>query len=536
MLSRFVTPSGRARAVASEEGLTLIEVMIAVFVLAVAVLALASTAIASLTSLRTNRERSQATSATSAAIEEVRSLSYSEIAHPSGEVTGSTDPDYVNGTDPAFFAHDGDEDEEIVTSASGEVSPHRWTSADGQLTVRIFVTWYDDDDPISATGRDAKRVTAIATWVDPQTGPGEVRQSTVVAAASRGLPVPRFDITPDESERFIPPDRRVCFSHVLRNSGATDTYDWALLKDDGSTATFVNEHTMRHKAWRAQAWFGEPQYNDDGSVDTTADNLWRHTTRDQRPDSPTAVTSGSAEILTVCFRSNSSAEDYEANPRFTFVVRSGFDPDVARHVITDIDTTRPSHQLFLHNDPDNLSDHERELGEADPMDPVTPIQEDADGTIIDELFSYDTNIEPDIGGIRLAENETGATDGSEHTGIWTYHGFGAGTEIGEGELDLWLWHGQPAEEDASFSVGFALDVIGEDGAVQQLAVDPSSVTYGPSEDWQRVSVAFDLEDFTFATSEEHLRLRLWCESDAGAHCQLAYDTNTRASSLTVRAP
>jgi type II secretory pathway pseudopilin PulG len=63
-----------------EDGLGLIEVMVATFILGVALLALASVGTTSLVSLRVTRDREQATNAASAAIEAARSRDFSGLA------------------------------------------------------------------------------------------------------------------------------------------------------------------------------------------------------------------------------------------------------------------------------------------------------------------------------------------------------------------------------------------------------------------------------------------------------------------------
>lgn len=70
----------RARAWDGEQGLGLVEVMVAVMVLTIAVLALASGAVQSLASLGESRQRQQGTIAATKSIETVRSYPYDRIA------------------------------------------------------------------------------------------------------------------------------------------------------------------------------------------------------------------------------------------------------------------------------------------------------------------------------------------------------------------------------------------------------------------------------------------------------------------------
>jgi type II secretory pathway pseudopilin PulG len=538
----------RYRIWCDEDGLSLVEVLIAMFVLSIAVLALASTAAATVTSLRVSRERQLATVAASAAIEEVRSYEYRDIAHPHDEVTPATDPDYVSGTAPYEFAHDDQNAEPLVVSADGRVSPHAWTSDDGRLMIRVFVTWYND--PSTATAHDARRITAIVRWDDPAGGEGEVRQSTLVAEAGRGLPQPRFHVSPSELMRHTP--GLVCFTHSLRNIGATDRYDWQLFDSDGEPASVVNNWTLRAVAdrWEAQIWFGTPDYDGSNKPNTAAPNLWRDETGNQRPDSPGEVEAGETQTITVCYTPSNHPQTNKA-PTLSFVIRSAFDETVKTDppIVNRIVWEPKVHVLFLH-DPDNTQDHERELGEPYTMNEVAPIQVDDDDNTFDTLFNYDTDWDPDeMGGIWLPRGETGKDDGTEHTGIWTYNGLPVGTELMEGTLTIWsawagILDGEPTANGPLLRYGLALDVMRWTGAgfdAESVPITPNEFSYEHTAlDWMPVSVSFEVvgEPLEIESSQDHLRLRIWCAGDGllEPDCHLAYDTESYPSRLEMREP
>lgn len=534
----------------AETGLSLVELLVAFFVLSVAVLALASTAAASVTSLRVSRERQQATAAASAAIEDVRRLPYEEVAHRTGSVSAADDTQFLGAAEDGaiLFAHDDMAEEPLAQASNGGVDPHRWNS--GPLTVRVFVTWYDDPD--TARTRDAKRITAIASWDDPSGGSGEVRQSTLVAPVDRGLPQPRFDLSPKDLFQHAEPvsNARICFTHLIRNIGATDNYSWQLLNHGGNAANYVNGHTMRANGWDAQVWFGTPDYGDDGAPNTAAANLWKDTTGDQRPDSPWPLPTAQSEPVTVCYTSkNSSANDHN-RPDLSFVVRSAFDPSVqTERIYNRIERTQTAYTLYLHH-PDNNGNQDRELGAPYRMDEDVPYQEDDEGEVLDLLYDYDRNLDDDQrGGILLPAGGDGAVGEDEYTGMWTYNGFSAGTELSGGELTLhsaWTgaFDGSNQEPDLTFGLGLDL-VSGTGDLIESFVVSPSTRTYThTAQGWMVHTTVFEVLDddgeaaaITFSTGEEHLRLRVWCAGgQSQPDCNLAYDTNTHRSSLVVREP
>jgi prepilin-type N-terminal cleavage/methylation domain-containing protein len=548
MLSRYTSPARRRSVFHKDDGLSLIEVMIAMFVLSIAVLALASTAATAVTSLRISRERQQATVAASAAIEEARSYPYRDIGHPPDTVTAA-DPYVTGGASPYQFAHNGTDYEDLIVTNGGRIDPHVWQ--DGRITVRLYATWYDDPD-IPSSPHNARRLTAIATWSDPAGGEREVRQSTIVGEAGRGLPVPKFDIDPDElTQSFagVP----FCFVHILRNLGATDSYDWQLYRQGGNPAQVINDHTYRAHGWRAHAWWGEPQYNADGTPDTSAPNLWKRGTDQPRPTSPWAVESGEWEILTICYRPVDPNAQGHSQPNVSVVIRSAFDSQIDQTIHHQIiKNPQPNHTLYLWPpEPDDNGEFERVLeDDIYALSPVEPIFFDDQGDPDDTLHDYDPNLDPDdLPGLYLRP------DDMTYAGIWTYNGFSPGTEIDRGTLTLYLaWPGaHDGGGDATLTVGFLLDVVsGSTGDVLQTS-QPVSFTYTHDEPgWMQRSADYTINvpdgngDFipgrlSFPDSDHHLRLRVWCVDAVDADgsptdCHLAFGANNHRSHILLVEP
>ncbi|MGH3442635.1 MAG: type IV pilus modification PilV family protein [Nitriliruptorales bacterium] len=547
---RITTVRARRKRLDEEDGLSLVEILMAMTILSVVLLGVATTAVSSVASLRISRERQQATAAASAAIEQARSYGYRDIAHPVGEVDAS-DP-YVTGTDPYYFDHDGDgsDAEELITAAGGQVTPYLTTSADGRLTTRVFVTWYDDP-ATTAVSRDARRITAVTTWSDAGGPEREVRESTIVAEADRGLAAPNFDISPESLEQVYI-ETPLCLSHLLRNLGEKDSYDWLLHNHGGSPRTLnADGYTFSANGWDAQAWLGDPEYTTDGSGNTIPDaasaNLFKESDSpgDGRPDSPRTLAPGETETFGVCYTPKNEGAENHNKPNLKVQVRSSFDQGVQGEVFHTLVKVSPAVQLYLH-DADNTQSHDRTLGVPYAMNPTVPSQTDADGNAIDVLFDYDTNQDPgDLPGLYLHRNESGLL--TEHTGIWTYNGFEEGVEIDGGTLTIHSsWDDAilgTAATSPTLSYGFALDLVSGTGEVlETILTSPSSVSYGHgTSGWAQIIVSFDIVDgggnptaVEFDTGQEHLRLRLWCTTPTnGEQCHLASDTNTYRSNLVV---
>lgn len=257
MVSRW-----RARRLGDEDGLSLVELMIALMIMGVALLALASVAAASLVQVRNSRARQQAVDAASAAIESLRLRDYSAVA--------------MDGSDPGVQALGGCAgafDEPTVETGVGAPVPYE-TTVSGVVTVRMLVTWYDDgdDDACADTDHDrtVKRVTALASWTDAG-GTRTVEQSTLVSNVERGLPAPDFRLgTPEVTLEWTGEEAddedgtEICVGHVLRNLGAQDGYEWFLERLDAGTPIKVSkgantaEFQTADGAWKVRGFFEYP--------------------------------------------------------------------------------------------------------------------------------------------------------------------------------------------------------------------------------------------------------------------------------------
>lgn len=538
---------------AVEDGMTLIEIMIAIFILAVAILAVATTAVSSLTTMRISRERQHATAAVTGAIEEIRSYDFRDIAIDDGElaelggdvfVTTGDCPQPTN--DPAALCFDHDDDalnpEEMVTSTTGGVVDYKTVEVDGRLTVRRFVTWLNRD-PTTVSKQDAKRVTVIATFEDSGSS-RTVRESTVVAQADRGLPVPKFDIAPTT---LVEPreDGLACFAHLLRNLGAEDAYDWQLFKakkeSDGSytlqdSAGPSDGKTFTARGWSAEAWFDSADYAP-GSPPTpnASPNIWTDTTGDAKPDSPWRVETGDFQSVTFCYRStNSSASEHNIRT-FAVTVRSAFDSTVDETLFHEIAPDASLATAYLHHEPPNNGDGTDVCSSLDRTLTTPPQVYDADttvpaqlcgGTSQDFLYDYDQNLDPSgLPGLYLKRGD------ANYQAVWQFQ---PGDALDIANVNLIIhsgWAGAFTGSTSTPELRYEVRLEEVTSSATNTLVSTTISYVHDVAGWKQVSVPFDIPDTEIGPTE-FLQLRMWCVSQNDA-CHLGYDTNTYRSRLEL---
>ena len=183
-----------ARLSADEDGLSLIEVLVAVFVLSVAIVALAGAVGPSLFALEVAEGRQDAMASATRVLDTIRSLDYADVALDDGDFTVSStalDP----GADFAGGAYDPDPasaqlgDEPLVLAAGGGVvgaAPY-WTTTPEGVTVETYVTaWCEIAPCASAAAAEGRRVTVFTRWTVRGGEERSFRTSTLIAEAGRG--------------------------------------------------------------------------------------------------------------------------------------------------------------------------------------------------------------------------------------------------------------------------------------------------------------------------------------------------------------
>jgi len=236
------------RTLDGERGFTIVEASIAMLIVAMTFTALSAGLISGLRATRDARLFQQATSMGEEAIEAARDLSYDTLVMQTSDLAG--DPRIESG--PEF---DPDQSgvlvsEPIVTSTSGgAIVPHITTEVvvNTTFTTSRYVTWVDDAIQ-GGSAQSYKRMVVIIEW-DVGGDTNSYVTSSFIALARRGLPVPKFELTPDAQTVQVEQGNFVVFPHAIRNLGIVDTYDlemttnprnWVVsfYKDQGQIGTF----------------------------------------------------------------------------------------------------------------------------------------------------------------------------------------------------------------------------------------------------------------------------------------------------------
>ena len=166
-----------SRLARGEEGIGLIELMIAVLLITVGVLAFAGTVDVSRGVTNQSEVKESAIHLAEREVERIQALGFNKVAHPSGtsfSLSGDLASRLVAGTETKFRwnRQDDTKSEPLATSATGAVAwgPTAWNDGRFSGTVHRFVTWTDDAacaglilSPLCPGSRNYKRVTVVVT-------------------------------------------------------------------------------------------------------------------------------------------------------------------------------------------------------------------------------------------------------------------------------------------------------------------------------------------------------------------------------------
>lgn len=488
------------RRLALEQGLSLVEVLVAITVLTVALLAMAGVAVASLASLSHSKQRQQATTAVARALELTRAVDYAELAmRDSDSPPAQYDPD---AAEPLAA-------ETVVATPTGPVTsaPYDFT-ADG-ISVQTFVTWFDDPGP-PVNVRAAKRITAVATWGQAARA-GTVRQSTLVAETNRGLPEPAFDISPLVQSTLKPPGVTICFAHTLKNLGAPDRYD--VVFPTAATHPSMNSYTV-------SAYIDS---NSNGVGDAT--ELMVDVTGDGRPDTPSPLATNATLALLVCYVPTTGSNP-DLNAQVT--VRSGYDSTVTAVVEHDA-TVSPFLRLWLHDRPANATtEHSRDCtaGGYNTLDYSAPTRA--------TLVNYDRSASDTLPGLGVAKGQTACT--SRGTLRLQFQLPEARTLTGQATLTLWTsWASALTGSTSARSQRLSVNVVRVVGTTV-TTLSTTTLNYSHAQaGWRRHDKALNaFAGPTVFPVNSYLRLEVACVSSSAENCHLAYDTTTYPAVLVVQ--
>jgi hypothetical protein len=161
----------RARA-SEEDGVTLVEVLVAITLLVTAMMALAQVATSGMLSVRSATDRTTAVSLATQSLDATRQIDWTQLSLDAGDFSGTCGANFTIDDGGAVV-------EPVVCAPDGAVADDLpFWGFDGAYELETFVT--------SVPGvPNARRVTALVSWNEGQTQ-REYRASTVIAQVDRG--------------------------------------------------------------------------------------------------------------------------------------------------------------------------------------------------------------------------------------------------------------------------------------------------------------------------------------------------------------
>ena len=225
----------RMRGPGDDSGFTLVEAVVALFVLGIVFTAMAAAAMGSLRASMSSRAEQQAIDFATEALEQARQADYYSLGHDATDIAADTTN--VTSCSSTWCFNPGDGPEQLIIAAGGSVNPHTTvvssTVNNGvDFAVSTYVT-----KPAGSTA-DYKRVTVVTRW-NVGSLQRERRSSSIVTATSRGLPIPLFTFKTAVNAQTVNLGSDAVFKIEMTNQGALDT--WNLAPDTG-TWTFWRDN------------------------------------------------------------------------------------------------------------------------------------------------------------------------------------------------------------------------------------------------------------------------------------------------------
>lgn len=485
-------------------GVSLVEMLVAIIVLSVGILALASAAFATLSANGDARNRQLATDAMTAAIESARAESWDDLAMDTADIDVAADPNLSTVSGEPVFDHDGsgpDPAEVLIHEAGGTISPY--ITQDETRTIRTYVTWFDPD----GTGTtDSKRVTVVATYAASGTT-RELRESTVVAEANRGLAAPDFTVAPDELTVTEQAGQTVCFEHSLINDGEQDKHSFTI---DGWD-DFVDRVEDPLSDWVARAFVDGLQMTD--------------TSGDLQPDSAVFLPRGGSLPLEICYDVPAGLAEGSSHA-WTAEFTSALDPTVVRTVTNTLvvgapgsgPSTGSTHPGFLlRYNPDHAAGRTFVMNSGDIL--RTALSDyDVGGLDADALPGWK---------LKAAGNNP-----ENHTRWdWQYTGNGNATLDGTATLRFYSASTDALQSDppASFTLDYELELQVLDTAQQfkRTLVTTTDIYSHTDSGWVLRTVPFDFSTLSQTDKklkpDEYLRLVVNCRGGSSSNCHMAFD-------------
>lgn len=507
----------------AEDGLSLIELMFAIFLLAVSILALAGIATSSIASVRVARDQQQASDLASAEVEAARGIDFDLLAVDSA-------------TAPSPFVAPAPYSAEAPLSASGAPLAHSETVTQGSQTFSVL-RWVTQAVNHSGTEQNPiKRLIVHVSW-DDRGRTRQVTDSTIVADADRGLPVPRFDLEPSAATVNFPPGAKdfgakSCTTYTVTNLGLTDSYSWRLVnpQDSSAVSTSVASDGIYHdssRKWKVRAWF-QPTDADDPDLED-GNKMWDSRTESGKKwmESTVRLESRRSAWFTVCFWTEETGGATISNEQqYSVILRSQFDESVQATATAAVTVVQPRLDLFLHEltvnhtGSWNGADHKRTKGST-----TYPIMfMDTQPALDDLLHDMDSDHDPSrVHGIRIDPAVPASA------AVWDF----SVTETQQMATIAVSIHARASAAGAALS--FKLERRSSTGApLGEYAITPvtGSSTVVPTT-FAAVTLNGTFDPVASISAGDVLRLTVGCVS-TGPACHVDFDTAGRQGTLAVR--
>ena len=490
-----------ASATRNESGFSLIEVVVAVTLLALVMIGVATTLVSGLSGAQRTKRYHQATQLANEVVENTRDVSYGSLALQTTDIAddpritvGEFDPD---GSGPLVA-------EPVVSVASGAaVNPHVTTmSVSGETyDVRKYVTWVDQDDQGGA-GQDYKRVTVELTWmVGGHTS--SYTASTFVDEVRRGLPTPKFMLSPESHTITVTQGQEAVVPFTVHNDGIVDAYD-------------LQMSTPGARPWTV-AFYRDA--NGDELRDA-GDPLLSDTNGSGVVDSGIVATGAAVDLLAVW---NVASWEGDGAESMVLTARSGADSTVTHTSDVNVTVGTPASDtvLWLHSSPSPPNGH---VTSTKPLDMNATVPT---GTT---LFQYSTDYHPSDSGRFVDKSAASATSNDNRFFVnWVWQVPETTTYSGTATATLWV---APMGFDCTKTptVKAYLRNKPTSGVHTGTLMGTATATGAPCS-WTQITLTFTVD--ATVNQNRWIELKVFTQESANEGALFAYDTTTYNAGLVL---
>jgi Tfp pilus assembly protein PilV len=209
----------------NDDGVSLVETIVALLIAAGVLMALAAATVTSLKSTLVSRQNQQASDIATQLVEKARAMPYGAMTMVTADVPGG-DANVTGAVSTGYLANAGTGSAECAAiTAGGSLTSHVVTLTRNKtpFTAKTYITYPGVSTGCNTAYASVRRVTVVVTW--STAGKARTRRlSTLVADTVRGLPLPRFTLA---SSRTVTTSISGPVSLPIRiaNLGARDAFE-----------------------------------------------------------------------------------------------------------------------------------------------------------------------------------------------------------------------------------------------------------------------------------------------------------------------